>query len=326
MTTKSREESVKVMARVRPMNSREISSNCVKCVHILSEQSLSIGEGTEERQFTFDFVFDESHSQQFIYETSSYDIVESVFQGYNGTIFAYGQTGCGKTHTMLGDPASETGRGVLPRCFFHCRAIQLGETGRQFLLRVSFLEIYNEQVFDLLTPGRERREVKEAPGTGVFVKDLAMLPASSLEEMLRLLDRGTKARAVAETAMNKESSRSHCIFTVHVEAADTPAGQPRFTASKLNLVDLAGSERSDRTHAQGDRLKEGAKINLSLTALGNVIKALVDGKAKHVPYRDSKLTRILQDSLGGNTRTLMLAAISPASDSFEETLSTLKFT
>lgn len=325
MNSREKVETVKVMVRIRPMNKKEEAENCTSCLKVLSDKSVVIFEpGTEEREFTFDFVFGNAHSPQFIYETSTHGIVESVFQGYNGTVFAYGQTGCGKTHTMVGDIKSEEQRGIIPRSFYHCRAIMAAETNKRFLIRVSFLEIYNEQIFDLLSNSKEKLEIKESSNKGVFVKDLSIIPASSLEEMMRLMEMGSRNRSVGETAMNKESSRSHSIFTIHVETSENVAGAERFTASKMNLVDLAGSERSDRTQAQGERLKEGTKINLSLTALGNVIKALVDGKAKHVPYRDSKLTRILQDSLGGNTRTLMLAALSPASNSFEETLSTLK--
>lgn len=168
-----------------------------------------------------------------------------------------------------------------------------------------------------------KKDLKESPDKGVFIKDLKMVPVKSVDELFHLLDLGNKNRTVHATAMNAVSSRSHALFTVHVESLE---GKEKVKASKINLVDLAGSERASKTEATGDRLKEGAKINLSLTALGNVINALVDGKkGGHIPYRDSKLTRMLQDSLGGNTKTLMIASISPAADNYDETVSTLRY-
>jgi hypothetical protein len=169
-------------------------------------------------------------------------------------------------------------------------------------------------------------ELKENPETGVFIKGLGIHVAKNVEDMNRLMEMGFDRRAVGETAMNAKSSRSHSIFTVYVEAKEVDEkGNEKFTAGKLNLVDLAGSERQSKTNAVGDRLKEATKINLSLSALGNVISALVDGKTSHIPYRDSKLTRLLQDSLGGNTKTVMMAAISPADYNYSETLSTLRY-
>ena len=165
---------------------------------------------------------------------------------------------------------------------------------------------------DLLEEKRAnaKKDLKENPQRGVFIKDLKMIPVKSVDEMFHILDLGNKNRSVSATKMNATSSRSHALFTVHVESLE---GSDKVKASKINLVDLAGSERQAKTEATGDRLKEGAKINLSLTALGNVINALVDGKKNgHIPYRDSKLTRLLQDSLGGNTKTLMIASVSPA--------------
>jgi kinesin family protein 3/17 len=171
--------------------------------------------------------------------------------------------------------------------------------------------------------GDVKKDLKESPQTGVFIKDLKTVPVKSVDEMFKLLDYGNKNRSIAQTNMNATSSRSHALFTVHIESIE---GADKIRASKLNFVDLAGSERQGKTGASGDTLKEGAKINLSLTALGNVINALVDGKkGGHIPYRDSKLTRLLQDSLGGNTKTLMIASISPAADNYDETVSTLRY-
>ena len=172
----------------------------------------------------------------------------------------------------------------------------------------------------------ESLKIKEDPDRGIYVQDLTQVICKTVPDLQRLLNAGCKNRKVGETAMNKDSSRSHSIFTIYVETSEQgPTGETTFKVGKMNLVDLAGSERQSKTQATGDRLKEAQQINLSLSALGNVISALVDGKSKHIPYRTSKLTRLLQDSLGGNTKTVMIAALSPADYNFDETLSTLRY-
>lgn len=200
-------------------------------------------------------------------------------------------------------------------------------TGTQFLVRASYLEIYNEDIRDLLNIKVGKLDIKERPDVGVYVKDLTSVVIKDIEEMDALMSQGNKNRSVGATEMNATSSRSHSIFTITVEASelDEATGDQRIRAGKLHLVDLAGSERQSKTGATGDRLKEATKINLSLSALGNVISALVDGKSSHIPYRDSKLTRLLQDSLGGNAKTLMVATMSPASYNYDETISTLRY-
>ncbi|CAM9829909.1 unnamed protein product [Discosporangium mesarthrocarpum] len=292
------------------------------------------------KHFTFDAVYDETTQQKAFYEESCYDLVEGVMEGYNGTIFAYGQTGCGKTHTMQGYNDPPELRGVIPNSFEHIFENIKGATGTAYLVRCCYLEIYNEEVRDLLgMDAKKKHELKEDPGKGVYVKGLTQAIVSDQESINSLMEQGQKMRTVGATAMNQSSSRSHSIFSIVVEmnSADEK-GKDHIRVGKLNLVDLAGSERQSKTGATGDRLKEGCKINLSLSALGNVISALVDGKGKHIPYRDSKLTRLLQDrritnlssgclsmGLGGNTKTLMVAAISPADFNYEETLSTLRY-
>lgn len=216
--------------------------------------------------------------------------------------------------------------GVIPRVFQHCRQIVVEDEEREFLVHASFLEIYNENVFDLLSNNREKLKLKQDPQKGVFVEGLKKEKCSSLEDMRRVMSQGNKNRSVGATAMNEESSRSHSIFTLFIESGFKAEQKKKFVASKLSLVDLAGSEKTSKTHSSGQRLVEGTKINLSLSVLGNVIKALVDGKSKFIPYRESKLTMLLQDSLGGNTKTVMISAISPAHSNFEETLSTLRYT
>jgi kinesin family protein 3/17 len=265
--------------------------------------------------------------QKIIYQSSAFGIVENVIEGYNGTVFAYGQTGCGKTFSMMGDPRSENMRGIIPRTFSQIMNVIEGKKELQFLVSVSFLEIYNENIRDLLTDTEEKLEIKEDKNKGLYVQDLTKIACKSADEMLAVMFKGDKNRSVGATAMNEGSSRSHSIFTISVEVSEKIEGteDPKIRAGKLNLVDLAGSERQSKTQATGQRLEEAKKINLSLSALGNVISALVAGGNKHIPYRDSKLTRLLQDSLGGNTKTLMIAAISPADYNYEETLSTLKY-
>lgn len=264
-----------------------------------------------------------------------------MLEGYNGTIFAYGQTGCGKSHTMQGPdaPTNEQSiqRGIIPRSFDHIFEAMSVTTGVRYLPLVSYLEIYNENIRDLLNPNSTTSSLtlKELPTEGIVVQNLSTHAVHNAEECEQLLGIGSKNRMVGATLMNAGSSRSHSIFTINLEQITTSNGRDdtcetvNYEASikrgKLNLVDLAGSERQAKTGATGDRLKEATKINLSLSALGNVISALVDGKTKHIPYRDSKLTRLLQDSLGGNTKTLMIACISPAAYNYDETLSTLRY-
>ncbi|KAJ3304161.1 Kinesin-like protein kif3b [Kappamyces sp. JEL0829] len=325
-------ESVRVVLRCRPFSEKEKAaghSNVVKIepkagtVSILDPKQVD-----PPKTFTFDNVFDSNCTQTEVYSTTARDIVSSVLNGYNGTVFAYGQTGTGKTFSMEGIRNVPELRGIIPMAFDHIFGhIENAGAGVQFLVRASYLEIYNEEIRDLLNINGKRLEIKERPDTGVYVKDLSSHVIKTIEEMDQLMSMGNKNRSVGFTEMNATSSRSHSIFTITVEASelDEATGDQRIRAGKLHLVDLAGSERQSKTGATGDRLKEATKINLSLSALGNVISALVDGKSMHIPYRDSKLTRLLQDSLGGNAKTLMVATMSPASYNYDETVSTLRY-
>lgn len=259
-------------------------------------------------------------------------ILESVCEGYNGTIFAYGQTGAGKTHTMEGCADPPELKGIIPNSFKHIfekiACDQNGTKTKKFLVRASYLEIYNEEIRDLLSRDpKNRLELRENVDNGVYVKDLKVVVVKSVAEIDRVMADGKKYRSVGSTLMNQTSSRSHSIFTIIVETSEVDAqtGDTKIRVGKLNLVDLAGSERQSKTGASGDRLKEATKINLSLSALGNVISALVESKSQHIPYRDSKLTRLLQDSLGGNTKTVMIANCGPADYNYDETLSTLRY-
>ncbi|XP_066462385.1 kinesin-like protein KIF17 isoform X1 [Eleutherodactylus coqui] len=325
-------ECVKVVVRCRPMNDRERELKCQAVVTMDSSRGqcfIRKPEGVEEtpKQFTFDGAYYMEHCTEQIYNEIAYPLVEGVTEGYNGTIFAYGQTGSGKSFSMQGvsDPPAQ--RGVIPRAFEHVfESIQCAENTK-FLVRASYLEIYNEEIRDLLGEDTKHKlELKEHPDKGVYVRALSQHTVHSVTECEKIMDMGWRNRSVGYTLMNKDSSRSHSIFTITIEICTTDeSGEDHLRAGKLNLVDLAGSERQSKTGATGERLKEATKINLSLSALGNVISALVDGKSKHIPYRDSKLTRLLQDSLGGNTKTLMVACLSPADNNYDETLSTLRY-
>lgn len=231
---------------------------------------------------------------------------------------------------MQGVATSMEHRGVIPNSFSHIFEYIQATKDATFIISCSYLEIYNEEILDLLSPlgkaNAAKCEIRDDPSKGVYVQNLTKIIVDTEQQLMGELERGLTFRTVAATEMNSESSRSHSIFTVSIEImTKDDSGNEHVKAGKLNLVDLAGSERQKKTGATGKTLKEGAKINLSLLNLGNVISSLADGKSKHIRYRDSKLTRLLQDSLGGNTKTCMVAAISPADYNYEETLSTLRY-
>lgn len=275
--------------------------------------------------FTFDRVFDMSCKQADIFDFSIRPTVDDILNGYNGTVFAYGQTGAGKSYTMMGTSIDdEANRGVIPRIVDQIFAsIMSSPSTIEYTVRVSYMEIYMEKIRDLLAPQNDNLPIHEEKNRGVYVKGLLEIYVSSVQEVMEVMRRGGNARAVAATNMNQESSRSHSIFVItisqkHVETGSSKSGQ-------LFLVDLAGSEKVGKTGASGQTLEEAKKINKSLSALGMVINALTDGKSSYVPYRDSKLTRILQESLGGNSRTTLIINCSPSSYNDMETLSTLRF-
>jgi hypothetical protein len=340
--------SISVAVRVRPFNDRESrqSSQCI--VGMPSAQQCTLRDPSTAsakdaaRSFTFDHAF-WTHSsadlpyaggkfadQKLVYEALGVPILDNAFNGYNSCLFAYGQTGSGKTYTMMGSPASP---GVIPQLcheLFQRAGDAAARDASIVTVECSYLEIYNENVRDLLAQGggdKGSLKVRQHPRRGVYVEGLARFPVSSAEDVLKLLDGGGKIRAVASTNMNAASSRSHAILTLVVKIHRVSGSE---LVSNLHLVDLAGSERAASTGAEGSTLLEGANINKSLTTLGMVLSKLAeasssDGKNVFVPFRDSQLTWILNDSLGGNSRTAMLANISPASINYEETLSTLRF-
>jgi len=333
---KEKGENVKVVVRCRPLNSVEREANDAVIVHMDPKLgSIRVQQPDSQdnfKTFTFDSVYPPGTTQKFIFDDCCKPIIDSVLNGYNGTLFCYGQTGTGKTFTMEGVVDDEPLRGMMPQSFYYTFAgLEAQGKNMEFLVRGSFLEIYKDDVYDLLNSKmRTRMEVKESPDKGVFVKDLSTFTVKSPEDLLKILKVGQKQRKVGATKMNEGSSRSHSILTITIESSEKSTdkdGQEAvsYKVGKLNMVDLAGSERQKKTEAQGDRLDEAKSINWSLTVLGNVIKALVEPNSKHVPYRDSKLTRLLQDSLGGNTKTVMCANCGPAAPNFEETISTLRY-
>uniref|UniRef100_A0A1B6G5L7 Kinesin-like protein n=1 Tax=Cuerna arida TaxID=1464854 RepID=A0A1B6G5L7_9HEMI len=326
-------ENVRVVIRIRPLSNDEIESGFVKVTAVnpvtgtVSVSNPQAPPQEPPKTFTFDIVFDTDSKQLDVYNETARPIVEKVLAGYNGTILAYGQTGTGKTFTMEGVRSEPELKGIIPNSFAHIFGhIAKASEETKFLVRVSYFEIYNEDIRDLLTKNSAKLEVKERPDVGVFVKDLSTYIVNNADDMDRIMTLGNKNRVVASTAMNLESSRSHAIFSITVETSVMREdNQQHVKMGRLHLVDLAGSERQSKTGATGQRLAEATKINLSLSTLGNVISALVDGKCTHIPYRNSKLTRILQDSLGGNSKTVMVATIGPANYNYDETISTLRY-
>ncbi|XP_053743082.1 kinesin-like protein KIF13A isoform X2 [Synchiropus splendidus] len=340
---------VKVAVRVRPMNRRELELN-TKCVVDMEDNqavlhppptSAKAENRKQAKVFAFDHCFwsmDEANvpkyaGQEVVFKCLGEGILENAFQGYNACIFAYGQTGSGKSFSMMGNGDQP---GLIPRlcCSLFERVQKDSSEAHSFKVEVSYMEIYNEKVRDLLDPkgGRQSLKVREHKVLGPYVDGLSQLAVTNFEDIEVLMSEGNKSRTVAATNMNEESSRSHAVFSIIVTQTlyDLQSGNSGEKVSKLSLVDLAGSERVSKTGAAGERLKEGSNINKSLTTLGCVISALADqsagkGKAKFVPYRDSVLTWLLKDNLGGNSKTAMIATVSPAADNYEETLSTLRY-
>jgi len=263
--------------------------------------------------------------QSDIFDFSIRPTVDDILNGYNGTVFAYGQTGAGKSYTMMGtDMEDEAGRGVIPRIVEQIFAsIIASPSNIEYTVRVSYMEIYMERIRDLLVPQNDNLPIHEEKNRGVYVKGLLEIYVSSVQEVYEVMRKGGNSRAVAATNMNQESSRSHSIFVITITQKNVETGSAK--SGQLFLVDLAGSEKVGKTGASGQTLEEAKKINKSLSALGMVINSLTDGKSSHIPYRDSKLTRILQESLGGNSRTTLIINASPSSYNDAETLSTLRF-
>ena len=328
---------VRVIVRVRPFIEREIRNGAAsKCIR-MNEADHSISIGIMERklkemslshkQFTFDKIFNEQATQTQIFENGPKQIIDKTLQGFNGCIFCYGQTGSGKTFTMFGD---DEHRGIIYKANAYIQNyIQENEEDKVYALRATFIEIYNERIADLLVedPNSKKNEklsIRRDPIHGVYVDNAIQTNINSEDDLREVLEHGQKRRQVAATKMNEQSSRSHSILGIHLDIKQNENDVVPIKSS-LYFVDLAGSERAGK-HAGNDSklLREGTNINLSLTSLGLVIKALVE-KSKHIPYRNSMLTRLLQDSLGGDSLTIMIANLGPSSSDSAESLSTLRF-
>lgn len=318
------------MVRCRPMSNKEQSSGeFSKVVEVYPNRGVveiqNASEATKEnrKQFTYDAVYGPVATQQSLYDEVVRPLVGSVLEGFNGCVFAYGQTGTGKTYTMEGVRGDVDHKGVIPRAFEQIWQHINRAQNMNFLVEASYLEIYMEEVRDLLKPNSKKSlELREKEGVGVYVPNLHSVLCKSVDDMLQVMHTGNKNRTVGRTNMNEHSSRSHAIFAVKIEMAEMDSNAVK--VGKLNLIDLAGSERQSKTGATADRLKEASKINRALSSLGNVISALAENSS-HVPYRDSKLTRLLQDSLGGNSKTIMIANVGPSEYNYAETLTTLRY-
>ncbi|KAG0480048.1 hypothetical protein HPP92_010906 [Vanilla planifolia] len=349
-------ECVKVAVNIRPLIASELALGCTDCVAVVpGEPQVQIGAHC----FTYDYVYGSlGTSSSNIFEECVAPLVDAVLHGYNATVLAYGQTGSGKTYTMGTNFSGEgSNGGIIPQVMDSIfNKVNEMKKDTEFLIRVSFIEIFKEEVFDLLDPhanavlktdgnsllvksSRPPIQIRETTSGGIILAGVTEAEVRSKDEMALYLTRGSQSRATGSTNMNSQSSRSHAIFTICLEqkrnancsgdGSITNGFDDDILFAKLHLVDLAGSERAKRTGADGLRFKEGIHINKGLLALGNVISALGDDKKRkdggHVPYRDSKLTRLLQDSLGGNSKTIMIACISPADVNAEETINTLKY-
>ena len=287
------------------------------------DDACAINSSETTAPFTFDRVFDMASQQADVFDFSIRNTVEDVMNGYNGTVFAYGQTGAGKSYTMMGDMDDPEKKGIIPRITEQIfNAIAVGNTNIEYMVQIGYLEIYMERIRDLLNPSSINLSIHEGP-RGPYVKDLREVYVGDIGDVLTAMHLGQGSRMTASTNMNLESSRSHSIFMMTIMQKDVNTGTQK--SGMLYLVDLAGSEKVGKTGATGQTLEEAKKINKSLSSLGNVINALTDGKSTHVPYRDSKLTRILQESLGGNSRTTLIINCSPSSYNDAETLGTLRF-
>ncbi|OMJ95391.1 hypothetical protein SteCoe_1146 [Stentor coeruleus] len=318
---------IKVACRFRPLG-LNFDQNQAHIEFSRDQKTLSLkpeGDSTPYLSFTFDRIFLPQDSQKQIYEEIGKPIIDSVFEGFNGTVLAYGQTSSGKTHTMIGPNINDTiHKGLIPRMIKTLfEQIKEADPTLEFAVKVAYCEIYLEKIRDLLYAGKVNLKIAEDKSRGIYIKDLSDVYVTSENEVFSLLSLGNSHREVGATNMNEESSRSHAIFMITL--SQTSTADLSIKTGKLYLVDLAGSEKLAKSLAEGKRLDETKNINKSLSALGNVICALTNTKSTHIPYRDSKLTRVLSESLGGNSKTSLIITCSLAASNEAETISTLRF-
>lgn len=323
-------DTIQVYVRVRPLNRQEEAEGSTKLVEIQKNSIiLKKAEKKNSKVYTFDSVYSSKTTQEDIFKKIGQNLIENFLNGYNCSIFAYGQTGAGKTYTMMGDLQKEELIGLQPRCIEYLFYLLSEKKSPQTLLKITYVEIYNEKIIDLLSDELRTLNVREDLKKGVFLENATEEVVSNFTEVMEIFKKGLKNRHVSETMMNAQSSRSHSIFTINFQTCVKNNDCSSYKNSVFNFIDLAGSERQRLTKTTGDRFKEGCNINQSLTVLGSVINSLAEkskGKKKgHIRYRDSKLTFLLKNSLGGNSKTAFIANVSPASSYFLETLSTLMF-
>jgi kinesin family protein 5 len=319
-------ENVTVCCRIRPQSQQEEEHGGEECITAQDGNTVIVNSrvGHSESEFYYDSVFGSYAAQAEVYDGAAKPIVDSVLEGFNGTVFAYGQTGSGKTYTMEGEfLEDEASHGVIPRMVHSIfDGIFDADPNIEFFVKVSIVEIYNERIRDLLSRDKDNVKIREG-ANGVYLEEVMEKYVTSEAEIFQAMRTGKFNRTVAETSMNEHSSRSHLLFLLTVEQSDSATGTVK--VGRLNLVDLAGSEKVSKSEVTGIRLDEAKNINKSLSALGNVINALTDKRSNHIPYRDSKLTRLLQDALGGNSKTCLIITVSPSSYNEVETISTLRF-
>ncbi|XP_047518193.1 kinesin-like protein KIF18A isoform X1 [Pieris napi] len=341
-STQNMSANIKVVVRVRPLNMKEMQSYNRIVVDVVDDKMLVFDPKEETRplfyqgvqqpnknflkrankelKFVFDDVCGQEASNQDVFETTTKEIISSLMEGYNCSVFAYGATGAGKTFTMIG---TQENPGITYLTMEHLfYTIYSFKKDRDFDIGVSYIEVYNENVYDLLKPSSTPLQLREDSKNGVMVAGLSLHSIKTARELLNVLEDGNKNRTQHPTDANAESSRSHAVFQVYVKMRYKISSQLRMV--KLSMIDLAGSERASASGCKGDRFKEGANINKSLLSLGNCINKLADG-SNYIPYRDSKLTRLLKDSLGGNCKTVMIANVSPSNITYEDTYNTLKY-
>lgn len=326
-----------VALRVRPISVSELEEGATLIAHKVDEQMVVLMDPMEdpddilrahrsrEKSYLFDVAFDFTATQEMVYQATTKSLIEGVISGYNATVFAYGPTGCGKTYTMLG---TDHEPGIYVRTLNDLfRAIEETSNDMEYEVSMSYLEIYNEMIRDLLNPALGYLELREDSKGVIQVAGITEVSTINAKEIMQLLMKGNRQRTQEPTAANQTSSRSHAVLQVAVRQRNRVKNiLQEVRQGRLFMIDLAGSERASQTQNRGQRMKEGAHINRSLLALGNCINALSDkGGNKYINYRDSKLTRLLKDSLGGNSRTVMIAHISPASTAFEESRNTLTY-
>ena len=328
-------ENIKVCLRIRPMNLQEKGRNDMNCIEPVGINQLIFTNKNMRRSYTYNLVFGPETTQEDIfYNCSINKLIDSALDGYSVTIFAYGQTGSGKTYTIMGRDDSINEKilsndkysGIMPKSINYIWNT-VGSRQEKYYIKVSFLEIYNEQINDLLNIGNINLQIRWDQRQGFFVEGLLVIECKKPEDIVEVILQGTKNRKKGSHELNKDSSRSHSILTVYVISEFHSQGQNFKKYGKISFVDLAGSERLKETHSSGGMIKETGNINKSLFVLGKVISSLTDKKNnnQHIPYRDSKLTMLLMDSIGGTSKTLMIACVSPSATYSDETMSTLNY-